>query len=92
MRRRKANSEILVYLIECLFKLTTAQALEAPASTRSRGALILSTGKQKQLSDRAVGWPGKNAFDNWVLACCLAFTVLTAIVPFARSFYRVELN
>jgi hypothetical protein len=27
-----------------------------------------------------------------VLACCLAFTVLTAIVPFARSFYRVEWN
>ena len=92
MRPRKATSEILVYLIECLFKLATAPAAAAPASTRSRGAVILSTGKQKQPSDRAVSWPGKNALGNWVLACCLAFAVLTAIVPFARSFYRVELN
>jgi hypothetical protein len=29
---------------------------------------------------------------NWVLAICLAFAFLTAVVPFARSFYRVEAN
>jgi hypothetical protein len=29
---------------------------------------------------------------NWVLAVCLAFALLTAVVPFARSFYRVEVN
>lgn len=29
---------------------------------------------------------------NWVLACCVAFALLTAIVPFARAFYRVEVS
>jgi hypothetical protein len=29
---------------------------------------------------------------NWILACCIAFALLTAIVPFARAFYRVEVS
>ena len=29
---------------------------------------------------------------NWMLACCFGFALLTAIVPFARAFYRVEVN
>jgi hypothetical protein len=54
--------------------------------------LILSISKQREPSDRAASRPGKSAVSNWVLACCLGFSVLTAIVPFARAFYRVESN
>ncbi len=36
--------------------------------------------------------PPLAAASNWVLACCFGFALLTAIVPFARAFYRVEVN
>lgn len=44
------------------------------------------------LAGRARKYTLTSESGNRVLACCFAFALLTAIVPFARAFYRVEVN
>jgi hypothetical protein len=73
---------------------------EFPATARSQSVerrhAIQFQSEPETPSHPAAGRPGKRAplrgAGNGVLACCIAFALLAALVPFARAFYRVEVS